>query len=223
MELVYRERRAWMGAATLAALCRGFEQVATPHAGLLGVGIEHLHAEGRAWVLNRMSVRVERWPADGEMLDWTTWPSRRTAGIRAARDFELRASDGALRAAACSTWLVLDLKTRRPTRLPAHLLALTFPDGHAEADWPEGPATNGFTTLARRTVVEADLDVNRHVNNVSYVAWAEEALGGGRNRRLAIEYVGEAFLGDTVEVGRGGNQLRVMSGERLLARLLVLA
>jgi len=221
MQMIWSERRAWTGAASLAALDRGLEQMATAHAAELGVGIERLHADGRAWVLSRISMRVDRWPVGGEMVEWRTWPSRRTSGVRATRDFELRAADGALLAAAESTWLILDLKTRRPARLPRYLLELPLPEHEAGAPWPEWPAAGGFETVARRTVSEDDLDVNRHVNNVSYVVWAEQALGAGVFRRLAVEYLGEAFLGDAVAIERGGEALNVTCGERTLARLLL--
>ena len=74
-------------------------------------------------------------------------------------------------------------------------------------------------------VVEADLDENRHANNVSYVAWAWEALGRSAEEcsRLDVDYLGEALLGDRVEIScwDASGELRQLLkvGEKMVAQV----
>jgi acyl-CoA thioesterase FadM len=230
MELLWRETRVMPAPANAPELCRLFEDAARHHATHLGVGVADLHSTGRAWVLGRFSVRNHAWPAPGQPVDVLTWPSRRTSGIRAWRDFELRSTSGHLLAEATSIWLILDLATRRPTRLPAGLLALEFPARDtdiappaAQPD-PSGPP-HAISTL---TVTEADLDENNHANNVAYIAWASAAAGPGLLEELHIDYLGETFLDEQVAIAAwatprpdGARHLvqRLESPPRLLTRV----
>ncbi len=220
MDLIWREPRVLEAAPSLTAICRLFEDAARRHATHLGLGVEHLHAAGRAWVLSRLSLRVHAMPAAGAPVDVLTWPSRRTAGVRAARDFELRGLSGALLAEAASIWLILDLKSRRPTRLPAELLGLKFPSQDTQVTCQPIPESSTPAVHFTRTVTESDLDENHHVNNVSYVAWSEPYLPPSP-AALDIEYLAEAFLGDPIDIAVAGPHILVSSNSRLLARLSV--
>lgn len=192
-------------ASNLAGLCRLFEGAARAHATALGLGVEHLHEAGRAWVLARLSLRVNHMPADGSRVEVLTWPSRRTAGVRARRDFELLAPNGATLAQAESTWLVIDRSTHRPMRLPAWFSTFDYYPRDTSApplEWTVDAQAGGI--LLHRVVGEPDLDENHHVNNVTYVEWAMESLppqlqSGWQARALDVEYTAEAFLGDPVE------------------------
>lgn len=238
MDLLWREPRNAPAGAGVAFLCRLFEDAARHHATHLGFGVEDLHRGGRAWVLGRFSLRIHGAPAASEAVEVATWPSRRTSGIRAWRDFELRAPGGGLLAEATSIWLILDLATRRPARLPAELLALPFPERDTgiapppAAREPAGPPSH----IDNHTITAADLDENRHANNVAYVAWACAAAppplaATARVEELHAEYLGESFEGEQVRISTweepaGGPRRRLTQrlecGERLVARVTTL-
>lgn len=207
MDLLWRESRVMPQPAGIPELCRLFEDAARHHATHLGVGVADLHSTGRAWVLGRFSLCVRSWPAPGQPVEVFTWPSRRTAGIRAWRDFELRSAAGELLAEAASIWVILDLATRRPIRLPDVFRALDFPARDTAiappAKWPEpvGPPSH----LATHTVSAADLDENNHANNVAYIAWACAAAppplaAVSRIEQLHVDYLEETFAGETVAI-----------------------
>ncbi|MBI4891305.1 MAG: hypothetical protein HY821_11825 [Acidobacteria bacterium] len=225
MSLEWREERTAPAECGVVEVCRLFEDAARRHATHLGFGVADLHAGGKAWVLSQLALRIVRLPAAGESLVVGTWPSRRTAGVRAWRDLELRTADGALLAEAASIWLIVDRGSKRVSRLPGTFSTLAFPakdTGVAPGEaWAAcGPADR----VSSHLVVEADLDENLHANNVSYVGWAWAALEGraGACRRLDVDYLGEGLLGDVVEIGEwvGDGVIRqeLRVGERVVCR-----
>lgn len=180
-----------------AAVCRLFEAAAAAHAAALGVGIETLRQEGKAWMLVRLGLRAHRWPGPDEPLEVRTWPSRRTAGARAWREFLLLDAGGRLLAEAASIWLIVDLGRRRPVRLPKFLHELDFPPLETAVEFldPPQPGREPDAVLVR-CVEPAHLDVNEHVNNVTYIEWGEEAAGRPQAARLQADYLDEARLGE---------------------------
>ncbi len=198
MELVHL-RRGRAGRGRVADICRLLETAAGEHAAMLGVGMEALRKEGRAWMLAQFGLRMVRWPEAGEEVEVRTWPSRRTAGARAWREFELLDGAGRLVAEAASVWLIVDLQRRRPVRLPRFLHELPFPARDTAIEFVALPAPPPPPSRSASWRVEpAHLDINEHVNNVTWIEWAEEAAGWARPAQLQADYIGEATLGDTV-------------------------
>lgn len=198
MELVH-SLRARIGRGRVSEVCRLLETAAGEHAAALGAGTESLRTEGRAWMLARLGLRAVRWPSPGEEVEVRTWPSRRTAGARAWREFELMDKEGRLVAEAASIWLMVDLARRWPVRLPRFLHELPFPARDTAVEFLAPPSPAGPPTRCASWRVEsAHLDINEHVNNVIWVEWAEEAAGWPRPARLQADYVGEARRGETV-------------------------
>ncbi|MBI5083353.1 MAG: hypothetical protein HZB13_01995 [Acidobacteria bacterium] len=231
MSVIWRAARPAPISATLPAICDVFQEAARSHATELGLGVADLHASSRAWILSRLALRVHQPPEPGQMVDVLSWPSRRTAGVRARREFEIRTVEDVLLVEACSVWLILDRVSRRPARLPAELLQLDFPARDTAIDplsIPEPTETALFTGAHKVHI--GDLDENNHANNVSYVSWAWNALSAEfvaahTPAELHIEYLAEALLGDTVQIaacpdGPGRLLHRLSTSGRTLARLL---
>ena len=161
------------------------------------------------WVLSRLAVRVERWPAALEPLALATWPSRYD-GLRAGRDFVLTDAGGHAVARATSEWFVLDLERRRPTRLPHAVTAFGPPPDPPPAlvlgDAPALP--DPVERASAFTVRRADLDRVGHANNARFAEWALEAVGDDvwdayALRGLDLAFRREAAQGDALvsEVG----------------------
>ena len=70
------------------------------------------------WVLSRLHVRFSRIPDWREQITIETWPSDRTGGIRAQRDFRVLDADHNVIGEAGSLWLLLSKKTKRPSAHP---------------------------------------------------------------------------------------------------------
>ncbi len=221
MDLLYRMagRAARKGPAGVARLLEG---AASAHAAALGAGIGDLRERGQAWMLVQLGFDARRWPEEGEAVEILTWPSRRTAGARAWREFEVLSSGGERLVEAASVWLIVDLCRRKPVRLPRSLLELDFPARETPVRFEPLPAPPAAPPrLHRRAVGAADLDINEHVNNVTYLEWAEAAADGAGATRLQIDYVEEARLGEEIRVATwdlpGTRLQRIGTPERAFA------
>lgn len=152
-------------------------------------------------MLLQLGMHARRWPQPGEPIEVLTWPSRRTAGARAWREFEIRSAAGDLLVEAATVWMVVDLARRRPVRLPRILLTLDFPDRETGIQLaPLAQPCHPPVKALRRTVAAADLDINHHVNNVTYLKWAEAAAAPLEATAVQIDFLQEARLGEEIEL-----------------------
>ena len=193
---------------SLPALTDLLQEAAGCHAEDIGVGLPALQATGVTWMLGRLSVRLFAQPVWRDELLLTTWPSGVRGRLIAERQFVIeRASDGTRIAEASSEWLCVSLETKKLARLPPAVAALAHPDtpnfGLCLDKMPAAPAGTPVLDEIAFPVRRAEIDANRHVNNVHYLAWMRETLPEDRffgdfPIRCDIEYRTAATLGDTV-------------------------
>lgn len=192
------------GRLTLPALCDFLQEAAGIHAGLLHASAPRMHEHGLAWVLARLYVRLERLPRWGQTLRVTTWPHARDRHST-RRDFLLRDDGDRELGRVATSWVTLELASRKLVPLPGFLDGLWDPSTPGAVDYPARsvPRFNGaqgpeVPILVRR----ADLDVNGHVNNSRYPEWCLESLSAeDAGRRLLaadVSFRAECFQGETV-------------------------
>lgn len=196
------------GRLSPGSLFNYFQDLAGRHASLLGFGREHLIANGYFWVLSRMLVKIERMPQTWDEVTVRTWP-RGTDAIFALRDLEMYDAGGNRIAGASSSWVIVDLETRkvqRPDRALSFLNA-QYPEQRAlEANAGKVPALQGDSNrLTRLTAQLDDVDVNNHVNNARYIHWVTNSYD-----KAFIE----TYIPDTVEVnylseGHQGDEINI--------------
>ena len=166
------------GNLSLHSLFNYFQDIASHHAVLLGYGRDDLLRNNTIWVLSRIYAGIVRMPAWGSDIVIKTWP-RGIDRLFALRDYEVRSSEGVLLASATSSWLIVDVTTRRIQR-PDETLSRFRPEiyggnalprnaGKLEPVETEGSATSPFR------VSISDLDINRHTNNVGYLKWVTDS------------------------------------------------
>jgi acyl-ACP thioesterase len=192
------------GRLQIPILCQLLQEAATAHAAILGVAVESLIESGFAWVLSRLHLEVEHWPATDEKIVITTWPEAANR-LFTERRFEIVDSSERWIGAVSTLWLVLDLERRRPVRLPPQVTDRLGehdlgpePRRFEELDPPD-PAEHELGFTVRRS----DLDLAEHVNNTSYVEWAIEAVpdevwGSCELAELEIQFLSECQHGQTV-------------------------
>jgi len=192
------------GTASVLALCDLFQDAAGHHAAALGVSMQDLLDDGKAWVLAHLRMRIDRLPTWEEAVTIETWPSG-LERLYATREFILRTEDDDPLAYGTSAWLVIDTERRRPLRPPRALFSLETPDRPAPLpyDVSDLPAPERADHERTFGVRYHDLDLNRHVNNVRYAEWALETLppawhDAHRCTDLALQFRAETTLGDTV-------------------------
>lgn len=188
----------------LPALCDWLQEAAGNHATALQVATDRLLADGRAWVLSRLRVAIVDRPRWRQRVTVETWPSGEN-GLVAERDFVVTAEDGSPLARAVSHWVVIDVARRRPVRLPEAVTRIPLPE-RDRALAPDVPPLAGPAPAVHErsfSVRRADLDLNRHVNNVRYVEWALEAvpdllLESHDCAFLDVQFRAESLYGDTI-------------------------
>jgi medium-chain acyl-[acyl-carrier-protein] hydrolase len=191
------------GHATLPALLDLFQEAAWNHARSYRLSVPELRRDGVMWVLYRLHVEVDRYPAWGDEIAVETWPSG-IHGLRFFRDFVYRDAAGATFGRGTTAFMMLDLRTRRPTKITdARIGFPVTPERALEDTFPrlEEVANPGRSAAFR--VRRDDLDMNRHVNTTSYVRWCLESVPEGlwesaEPASLQIHYREECFLGDDV-------------------------
>jgi medium-chain acyl-[acyl-carrier-protein] hydrolase len=190
---------------TPQALCRYMQEAAGTHASKLKVTGEMLEEQDLMWVLSRLRWQMQKTPAWHDQIKIETWPTQRTKGIRAHRDFRFYDEGGQQIGQASTIWLLLSRKSRRPLRIP------DFLNDYQSPGLVDDLLGCTFLMLPSRKpsgkefeVRLSDLDANQHVNNVCYVEWALDALPidlirSNRVGDLEISFLGEGQFGDTVE------------------------
>jgi acyl-ACP thioesterase len=181
------------------------QEAAGIHASKLNVAGEMLEEHDLMWVLSRLRWQMKSTPAWHDEITIETWPSERTIGIRAHRDFRIYGANGTQIGQASTMWLLLARKNRRPIRIP------NFLDHYQSPGLPDDLLNSrdlvrmkDYALSKEFEVRASDLDPNRHVNNVCYVEWALDTLPieisqTHRVSDLDISFVGEGKYGDTVQ------------------------
>ncbi|UCF31622.1 MAG: acyl-ACP thioesterase [bacterium] len=215
-QLAYEVRpheAGYMERARPAALLNYLQDAAFGHAAELGVSVFDLFPKGLTWVLSRYHIVIDRYPLVGEKVAVRTWiPARH--GHFFPREFEITDDEGNVLLCATTSWLLLDLKTKRPVPDDGSIDALPVLERRAVVDdfdpLPELVEQEG---QSRFTVRLSDVDVNRHVNHVAYIQWALESVpnAASANRspvRIEASYLGEAHYGDSViaRIGRSNDR-----------------
>lgn len=190
--------------ASIASICDYFQEAAGVHAHHLDFDISHLQERGLTWVLYKMHVRAERFPKRWDDVEVVTRPSSGD-GIRAFRDYELLDSNGSRLAAGISQWMVLDIKTRRPVRMPKEVLEMGIEQKEHIIEPDKSPVdpAKGADHQEITTAGIHDLDMNLHVNNVGYIRWVTgymppELVEGRFCSEVEIQYRSEAVSGDRI-------------------------
>jgi acyl-ACP thioesterase len=189
---------------TATAYWRTLQNAAAGHAAALGVATEDLRKQGQTWMLSRMIVEVDRPPLLGEELLVETWPSTKLRGVRAVRDFAMKNAAGEILARASSLWVIVDLATRRPLRVPQEIVDLRTDPGYPIPSFQDSLAPVPEKPTRLFQAEWSDADQNEHVNNVSYARWAVDALPkdfleAHELQSIELHYQRELMVGDSVE------------------------
>ena len=105
------------GRLIVKSLCDLFNDVANVQTYALKIDVPTLNEQGLTWMLHKLHILIDRMPERRENVTLETWPSG-IDRLFAIRDFKMLSGEKVL-LRATSEWMVIDLKRRRPVRLPA--------------------------------------------------------------------------------------------------------
>ncbi|BBN09856.1 fatty acyl-ACP thioesterase A [Marchantia polymorpha subsp. ruderalis] len=178
--------------ASMEAMANLLQECACNHAQSVGFSTDGfattpaMRKRHLIWVTTRMHIEIDEYPVWGQVVEIDTW-FQGEAKIATRRDWLVRHEDGRVIGRATSVWVMMNTETRRLCRIPEDVRAeymdfVPLPPRWAipgedsaavrkigaleEYDFVKSPL------LARRS----DLDMNQHVNNVTYMGWMLESM-----------------------------------------------
>ena len=144
------------------------QDIAWEHAEMLGVGFDNLQQEEQFWVLSRLLVKIDRRPEWGEKFTIETWPTG-SDGFLAHRDIRFIDEKGKHIIKASTSWLILDLKTKRILRFE-NFNDFPFHDERVFEGFAgkvKSPVSDD--ELVFTPVLFNEIDVNQHFNSGRYL------------------------------------------------------
>lgn len=154
------------------------QEAANLHATRLGFGYDEMIESKSAWVLSRMRVVFEDTPKWREEVSLMTW-HKGLDRLFFLRDFLMTDKEGNPKIKATTSWLVINLQTRRLVRDPKLLDEGTICSDNVlenPADKVVMPKDAEPQLIVEHVVGYSDLDMNGHANNARYMQWAMDAV-----------------------------------------------
>jgi acyl-CoA thioester hydrolase len=192
------------------------------HAAESGYTFESELAKGRGWLIRETKIQYLR-----PLRYWDTVDVEMRIGeLRRAslvRNYEFRVQGSEdLVARAWSEFVCVDVEKQRPTPIPDDVIAVFFPDGRLATPsprkrYPKAPPPPNKVFQIRERVEWRDLDMQRHVNNCTYMSYMQTAavefgaaIGWPGQEVLKryvlamssshVQYQGQAAIGDEIEI-----------------------
>ena len=121
---IYNHYTNYKGKLFVKTLCDLFNDAAEVQTELYKVDVDTLNAQGFTWMLHRLHILLHKMPLKEEIVTIETWPSG-IDRLFALRDYRMFREDGEELVRATSEWMYIDMKRRRPLRLPENVIAMS--------------------------------------------------------------------------------------------------
>ena len=183
------------------------QEAANVNASTLGFGYDEMMNSNIAWVLSRTHVKFINTPKWREEVNLKTW-HKGVSKLFYLRDFILSDKEGNPMILATTSWLIIDMNTRRLVRNNDLALNNTTIDAIATpADKVVLPVDIEPELVRKHPITWSEIDTNGHVNNVKYAVWAIDAVKNEDIKErplkeLLINYDAEVMPGDVVKIFR---------------------
>ncbi|PKL91262.1 MAG: hypothetical protein CVV21_08600 [Candidatus Goldiibacteriota bacterium HGW-Goldbacteria-1] len=165
------------GRLKITALCNYLQNTAWRHYSEIEKVKGAMLKSGHIWAMMRLEVEIYKTAAWGNKLTVETW-SKNVGKVSAFRDYDVTDENGIRIAAATTTWVVIDPVTKKIQ--PLKSVAEKWPEQKDKSaigrEAGKVEAVLNPVASAEYKVKFGEFDVNRHVNNVSYIDWMNETL-----------------------------------------------
>ena len=179
------------------------QELAGDHSAILGAGYDYLRSLSLAFALTRTELHMEKYPRIGDKVVCHTWAAPVMKWMF-PRYFIFETESGERLGYAGTIWVLLDLNERKMAAPSALNVEIATGDLPAPMRMPGKAAAPSEELPAREYMPGySEIDVNCHVNNTRYVAWACDALGAELLkdkcvRSLTVNYSHEILPGQPV-------------------------
>lgn len=203
----------------LTILTANIIDVATAHANQLHLGNPDMTDVDGGWVLTRLTIEMQRWPAVNTEYTLTTWIETINRHF-SERVFEMTDSKGDVLGHARSIWMIIDTVNHTNlgishfdlSKIPVRgdEVPITRQGRHRPILMPEEAEghNNVLTATApvrKYTFKYCDIDCYRHVNTVRYITlllnqFSLDQMDTHRLQRMELSFMHEARYGMTVDI-----------------------
>jgi medium-chain acyl-[acyl-carrier-protein] hydrolase len=194
---------------TVPALVKLLHEAAMENVMRLGLSVFDLEHLKVGWVLLKQFLQVERYPRLGEKIQVITYPAQWDR-IFAYRDFWIYDEQEVLIASSATTWVLMNMETRRLTPIPDFIKAKVEPWEPPQGLLPV--ITEKLLPLAQPEVEYPhrvgwyEMDWNGHLNNSLYIYWMLNALpahllANHQLAELSVQFKSEGKLEDQLYAG----------------------
>lgn len=183
------------------------QEAANVNASTLGFGYDEMINSNTAWVLSRIHVKFINTPKWRQEVNLKTW-HKGVSKLFYLRDFILSDKEENHLVVATTSWLIIDLNTRRLVRNKDLALSDTAMDAiPTPADKVVMPVDIEPELVRKHPVTWSEIDANGHVNNVKYAVWAIDAvtpedIKEKPLKEILINYDAEVMPMDVVKISR---------------------
>lgn len=184
------------------------QEIAQVHAQSLGFGFDDLQRTRTVWVLSRMNVKFLNTPLWRDKTTFDTW-HKGAEGLFYLRDFRMSDAQGNDAVLATSSWLIINIDTRRIVRDSATDGLKTAISENAIAEPARKvrvPSGLPAEKVAEHQVSYSDVDMNGHTNNARYLNWTMDALPYDVVKALSVKEMTINFNHET----RPGEKVSIM-------------
>ena len=191
------------GLASIHGLAFFLQEAAHKHATSRSLGFDDLIKENKTWVLTRQSLKLYKIPVIGDSIKIETWVQDTTPAF-SVRDFHILNYKQEVVGIARTSWMMLDIVLRKPVKIPDKVLVyIPKTPGRLLEDLnlEKLPVTSSGDRGSDFEVKYSDLDMNNHVNNITYIRWVSDNFDMVFRQKyrlvsMEINYLNEALYGD---------------------------
>lgn len=185
---------------TLPAILDILQDCCTFQSEEIGIGLDFLQQNHRAWILLSWQVVICRYPKFGETIRAYTWPYDFKSFL-GYRNFKIEDAKGEVITYANSVWVYMDTENKRPVKVPEEVRQRYCLEAPFEMKYSDRKIhlQQDMEGREKQRVGRSQIDTNHHVNNSKYILMAEEYLPEGfQVKELRAEYKKEAVLGNLI-------------------------
>lgn len=189
---------------TFKSILNIFQDVASLHGELLGVGYQAMLEKNLYWVLSRIKIDIIKMPKPNDVVIVQTWPHEK-GRVDFDRDLKILSKSGEVLIIGTSKWCVIDVQKRMLQRTDnVNYVGQTqkicqdknYQEKFGKIVVPDGEKQKKFLHQVRFS----DLDHNKHMNNTHYATLAQNALEGKMFSHFEINFNAECVLGEQILV-----------------------
>lgn len=183
------------------------QEIGELHLSAGGLSYGEMSRIGAVFVVTRLSAKIHRPPVFGEQIGMTTW-SNGVKGVQYNRCYQTCDLAGNVLIDSTGWFVLVDTKEHKPIRPKNAPIAgtLRFSPGRENGCPPPEKVKlpESMELSGERVLRYSDMDYNGHLNNTVYADLLCDFMPGGmKGKRISgftIQFVGEAYEGDTLSI-----------------------